>query len=579
MDIKLYYIEGISKLDTPYFSTLSEQVTYFDKHVIKTIINTYYPPFYKNSIRFDKDDCDFNTHINYIGLVDDDKTYYYFITNMTYNNQGVITLDIEMDSVQTYLFNTDFKSTTIERKFIDRWNSDKSINRNYIRENISKGIFSNVIKNYCNSSIYDPWVIIKTRTQWFSENEHLGESRVTNGILRLENDDNKNDYVPTPYRYYFAPLNFKTYKSGSSTYTFSGKYLINEAVEDTKVLGIYVIPFCPIEGITFDNDGNILSIGNTTPIFVKDYTATIKIYCLRGVDFVYPDVTAQNYDIRDITSIYSFPFLKNTSTSIYFNSNFVPSLLDENYYRIFFGDGGTKATFPTYNLINVNAKLSCWCDLMNGNRYYKISNENVISPFDDKYYSIQMNGSPLSYDLVNDAWKEYLSQNHATLATGILRTGLNFASIFAGKVNSVPETLHSASSTITPAINAVYTPDSIRQTGYLSQDFFQNASHIFIEVNKVNDFDYCAQYYHHYGYLVNEFINSTSSLATYCNTRYYYNYIKVSDITTHINMLEADNITDTISKRYKDGVRFWNVLSSGVTIGDYRYDNVEKIYL
>lgn len=579
MQIKLYYIEGISRVDTPYFSSFKEQADYFDTKLVKTIDNTYYPPFYKNTIKFDKDDCDFLTHINYLALVDDDKTYYYFITNMTYTNQGVMTLDIEMDSVQTYLFNTEFKSTTIERKFIDRWNGT-SINRSYIRENISNGIFDKITKTFLDSHL---WIIIKCSAYLYGE-----DSTFINMSFQQYHDkyyDTKSD-VPSPFYYYFAPIDRLKYGNDY----FDANLAIKAILNNDSVLGIYAVPFCPSDNININYSTNtISSYTNLDTVQIGTYTfesIVHNIYLFKGIIKVTSGITFTEYVQRLYEEDNSLPFYKNTALKTSFSSTNCPILLDENYYRIYFGDGGVKTSFPSYQFDKNKYYLYYCADIFSGYRYYKITNEEQ-SFFNDKFYTIQVNQSVLSYDLLNKPWNTYLATNKGTLLSGTLRSVENVGKLFLeyssgdivkGAIDT-GKTINQISSTYASLINAKYSPNTIKQSGDYSKDFFSNSSRIFKEIQRVNDYNYCAQYYHHFGYLVKEYLNSTKSLADYVNTRYYFNYVKVSDIITHIDLLEADNITDKISQRYKDGVRFWNVLTNGIEIGDYQYDNIEKSYL
>ena len=52
MNVYLYYVEGISRIDTPYFATktiqasLSKQEEFFDNHLVKTVELSFYPPHY-----------------------------------------------------------------------------------------------------------------------------------------------------------------------------------------------------------------------------------------------------------------------------------------------------------------------------------------------------------------------------------------------------------------------------------------------------------------------------------------------------------------------------------------------------
>ena len=58
MNVNLYYIHGISRIDTPYFATktsqatLSKQEEFFSNHLVLSVELSFYPPHYHNTIKF-----------------------------------------------------------------------------------------------------------------------------------------------------------------------------------------------------------------------------------------------------------------------------------------------------------------------------------------------------------------------------------------------------------------------------------------------------------------------------------------------------------------------------------------------
>ena len=136
MRIYFGYITGINRIDTPYFSSISQQSTWFSNKSIGYVDTTFYPPHYTNRIRVSTEDLDFNKSCNYVWFEYNGKTYYYFIDEITYINETLIEILITMDYIQTYYFNIIVSNGIIERKFINRWvnvNNQWCINRNYIR--------------------------------------------------------------------------------------------------------------------------------------------------------------------------------------------------------------------------------------------------------------------------------------------------------------------------------------------------------------------------------------------------------------------------------------------------------------
>ena len=90
MQIRFYYIDGISEIDTPYFSTLQAQETYFNNHYVSSMDYAFFPPYYTNIIPVGSDDLNFALNVNYLSFEYLGKTYYYFIENFEYVNENLI---------------------------------------------------------------------------------------------------------------------------------------------------------------------------------------------------------------------------------------------------------------------------------------------------------------------------------------------------------------------------------------------------------------------------------------------------------------------------------------------------------
>ena len=234
MVIKLYYIEGISRIDTPYYAnqgqqaTLAAQEAFFERHVVKEIDSAFYPPHYTNQVKLTTDDVDFNTNINYLSLEFNDKTYYYFIDDVEYLSENMIKLYITMDVIQTYMFDIRIASGVIERKFINRWTSNNKINRNYLREAVSDEEFIPVDFNIINGDV-SKWSIIGKKTEQLTIKQISG---YTNYYL----DDNVTliaamQQIPTSCTYGIVPLVART-NSNATT-----RYNANTGTTDTMNIG------------------------------------------------------------------------------------------------------------------------------------------------------------------------------------------------------------------------------------------------------------------------------------------------------------------------------------------------------
>lgn len=160
MAITLYYIEGITRADEPVFDSIDNQVKFFSNHMVSSIDSGFYPPHYQNEIRLQiNDEIDLTKSINYLSLEFGNKVYYYFIDDIEYISEDVISLLVTMDVIQTYMFDIDFINSAIERNTINRKTADGKINRDYIREQVSNGMYVNYEYQLIHNNI--DWIILK----------------------------------------------------------------------------------------------------------------------------------------------------------------------------------------------------------------------------------------------------------------------------------------------------------------------------------------------------------------------------------------------------------------------------------
>lgn len=144
MAITLYYIEGITRADEPVFDSIGNQVKFFSDHVVSSIDSGFYPPHYQNEIKLQiNDEIDLTKSINYLSLEFGNKVYYYFIDNIKYISEDVISLIVTMDVIQTYMFDVNFVNSQLDRNSITRYLDNTTINRDYLRENLSKSSLIN----------------------------------------------------------------------------------------------------------------------------------------------------------------------------------------------------------------------------------------------------------------------------------------------------------------------------------------------------------------------------------------------------------------------------------------------------
>ena len=611
MKINLYYVEGISRIDTPSFNTkthigtIQDQEEFFLTKLKKSIDMTFYPPYYRNSIKFDQDDLVITDNVNYLSLEYNGKTYYYFIDEINYTSTGIITLEVSMDTIQTFMFDIYISSGIIERKFINRWVGN-NINRLYKRENVSSGLYTFELRNLVNSN--QGWMII-------------GKIVNTPSPITINECGITGEKIFYPSEIVLYP-----YSQGSNiiynnvTYTVVTNKFIAEQCSNPYLGDMYVIPFSPFK-ITDYNPSNgyinsdkfVGSIDNNQLVAIQPKASLINDW---STAIVSSDI--KNYD-------YTFNFVKNTNKSIVFNSSFEPVLFDENYIKVIFGSRSSNTTVSLYMYDTPQLRCCYFANILEGSRFYFISSD--FNNIKDDYRTLVADYAPIKLDLISDKYAQFNVTNkyrwleavgNAAVNGTLLFTNIGLKSAFASKDiakiaatsltpkrqqlskkgkraiesierglrDDIPGNIDKGVSNLFPLMSQAYEdynkkhePDNIKQASS-NNDITSYSYQIIFEIQKVNDYEQCAQYYHRNGYLVDEYITQVSNIFNLIKNRYYYDMLKMSVPEVHLhNVIEDEDTVGLIEERFETGLRLWNVKNSDVIMGDFTYDNVELDYL
>lgn len=435
MKINLYYIDGISNIDTPYFggptseASMALQEDYFDNNIVKSIEYSFYPPHYQNVIKFDSEDVDFNTTFNYLSLEFNNKRYYYFVDDIEYVSESIMRVYITMDVIQTYMFNIEIKSGIIERKFIDRWIKDLGnaykINREYIRENVSNCDFV-----FNNKLVYNKseWFAFVSVSKFATDTEYAGYD-----IIYSNAPGNK--LVYTSYPFYIIPIHEYTVNgyglgfinsacgvSANKVNTYIGNdFSLGEFLSKPETISAYICPFNP--------NPNEIAIGNNDDIVLDDTFVvtgeTKQIGGVKNVDLfaIIPNVALEwvpgstsPYAVNPRTDVlfvptdktYQFNFIRNNLVGVNFSSVYMPVLFDENYIRYTFGSRVNYTSIPLYYLEYPQVYGHYTFNPSNGNRIYWLT--STING-QDIYNTCVIDNNVLNLDIKSVAWKEYVASN------------------------------------------------------------------------------------------------------------------------------------------------------------------------
>ena len=631
---KLICCPGISRLDEPCFENITQQTLYFNS-LESTEIDAVYPPYYTNKISFSTEDINITEKYNYLSLQFNGKYYYYFIDDISYINEDIFELQITMDTIQTFMFDFSIINATVTRNSIKRWNSDETINRNYIRENLSKGDFVDYMYS---EMITDIGFAIAYSTKAFSNTDVP-----TCDII----DEFKS--VPTGLYAYILPifnsttiaaatanggkLKFGWYRldpdlpsPSNSTYVGAefnwSDFNINKLVDNPYITNIiYINASCISTVFDYKFTDNTSTINGVSELYIrtkrsaltgneeKKYPQVNRTYLATIDNVKYPYLSVKslpNYFVN--INFYSVkPFSKNINLGVKFNSNFVPQLMDNNYISFAYGERGTMCEFPLHKAKKPTLDIYQAVDLFTGTRCYYISNNNSGT---DRYMTLISTPNPQTFNLINDAWNNYYANNKATLGAlgttsaiaNILYKGAysnyNNSVILSAKYKSQDIAspmakmglLNTGLNVINYGVDRLITrenlenaPGSVIQTGTITTDTLNKSAQQLMRNMYVSDIEECAEELEHYGYKQNMDISNVDNVFAELNNRYYYNIIKLEDISIKEKILIGNVLKSDLIARFENGLRMWNY-NNGELLTDgigYRlaFDNVEKDYL
>lgn len=446
MDINLCKITGMSRVDTPNFSTLQEQSDYFDDSIVSTISTTFYPPHFTNEIKMSVEDTNFTSNINYCFFEYGGKRYYYFIDDIEYVNESLINLSITMDTIQTYMFDIRVTNGIIERKFINRYNvvprptPHYVINRNYLRENVSAGVFEPNIKAYIHD-INEPYIICIKSTEPICKDALDATTKFTlsNGNV-VESPFNYSFYFPTQFFKQLVLDNVKfdgtSYSTPTTIYPIESNPLshiewefLNYVLTEPSVIDAYAIPirYCN-QLFTYDSDTQTATLkapygqeimfykGSNFPSIIQslqpNHYPFMFTWQIKGssIGSYTPSICKLDAFYNEESISLTGTNVRNNTIDVPFSSIYMPMLVDENYRYTIFGNNSAQSNYPIH-LITGDEAITLYDEFIccNGTSVYNIGRDD--SQRRDTYSTVTLDTNIGSFDLFNDPYKDYIANN------------------------------------------------------------------------------------------------------------------------------------------------------------------------
>lgn len=636
MDINFYYIAGLDRYNIYNFSTSQEMTTFLNSKLITKVNLSFFPPKYTDQIKVEYEDLSLETSVNYLSIVFRGRTYYYFIESIEYVNEDVYIINISLDSIMTYYFDIEFSDGIVERKHIKRWNGN-IINRAYIRENVSNGLFE---YNDKSTVTHEKWIVVKSTSVYL----------VASYKAKFDTITTKNGQVHTSCGFFIGPyeLNAVDYNVNwlppsqdevdnyVSTYPYP---TILSAMNSDKTIDAYILPFCPVTGMSYSYDlipgtAQREVIFNVEKLRDKTDESILPLIGLKEDEITGVSGNPATHGLwhtKYYSTLISLGFTKNTTLGLSHTYLYEPCLLDENYFRIIAGTNSAYATYPVHTLRLPSITFAYHANIDDASCIYTLYSQVDNDIFSNSVIDTNM----ASISLFNSPWQNYLANiKSRVVATSLsavtslatMFTGIASNSVYANRarneilsnksnydkrykiptlkkraqremniisnrqgdrnaeaISSFSENfLGSMANDISSAFNALYTPPSPKQLGSAVTNLNSYDFQLWHQRLIVNDIAEVAEYYHRRGNLVNTYVTYNEintdnyPLFHYFITRHYFNYLKFASLDITLKCLSDREFVDDIMERLMHGITIWNL---SVPIGTYQYDNVEEDYL
>ena len=619
MTLKLMNVPGIDDMNIIRFASATELNSYFAGKVVKEIEYSYFPPHYTDKIKIEVDDIKY-TNINYLMINQYYRNYYYFIESIEYINESLIEISIRMDTIMTYYVNIEIDEGIVERKHIDRFLYDSNrINRDYIRENLSDGLFLEQEKNYIVRPDDLKWLIVKTTAEL-----RIG---VNNPRASYINAPNAQKEFPSAYGFYIGPMDnhsitvkYTDLQTESVTYPYVS---LLGAIKDNRVVDIYVVPFNPIDELEYNETNHELSCSwpstKTANDIIPFMTWNYDEYTGLGVNGKFALINQKVYT----QNVKNNPLYleRNTHLGYAYQSRYIPCLLDSNYIRFSFGSENSNVSYPLHAIEYIDESstyglsLMYTCNIEDGTKTYI-----VTQPSDNpaKFSAIAIDSNVPSMSLANDPWKDY----QANIKGRLFSVGMDVVSSAAGcfidvagisagakirksrvmndarnydrratrnprlkrkpldRLNAITDEaaidtrdamagfgkgiIGAIGSEIATAANAMWAAPTAKSLGNIMDSDSSYQLAIWYQWSIVDDIEFVALYYHKYGNLVNKMYPYHGAFYDEFNNRYYFNYIKFASITLHLTsfgnevMVAEAGVIEDIAQRFMNGMTMWN---------------------
>lgn len=538
--------------------------------------------------------------VNYLRYLQDSKWFYFFITDRIYVNENTTAIALDLDVMQTFLFDFEIEESFILREHQDRYVTKPTdstkltaiFNKEY--ENIETGenfIFRNDFKvkeNYPDAII--PLTKDKAATLLWATiicKEKIGNE--SSGTTTIKG-------IPTNVYTYIAPIYFRPEGSAgiinldinTTLSTGNAKVCLTRAefeelTQDPKVISISLSKYAPFnyeaiaetgtQGTTYVIKSSLELLEYDIVLYKGSTGAMFKIRDYKMLDF--PEYETELYNV--------FQDIQKTQLSINNdkNINFEPKLKTNQFSAFVLEYGETKLNldFAAFDFQTKYIEQRPTFSIKGSQMFYILSYLSAEASPNYKLLLDTQNEMPLR----TDAWLQYLSQNKNSLitgtktqiATGLISTAItgvtggDFATVSA--VQSGVGVISSIANNIARIRDLKETPDQVSNpAGDISQSILESDMNLRFKLyeREKQFMNKAFGFFYHYGYRCNAFKKPD------LKSRYYFNFVQTTGANLKTDI--SNNVSARIAAIFDRGITFWHWRDANFKgVLNYKYENVE----
>lgn len=547
--------------------------------------------------------------------------YYYYITSATINSNNQISLDLQLDTVQTYYFNPsiEFSDCLINRAHLNRFidNGDGTVSfdgtetsclfKGEENSELPKRLVkrSKLKLKYTGSSIFDDWVEenvafwvyvfldkqhqykIKNiddsnqdadyRSIWlaynFKKGEYISDLGVvvfpvmaSNKHIYIEYESIKIDLSQTAFEYFRNAINPEQGKDISS-YFFNIKFSL-------------VSPFRNSSNANYRLDENGNLVFNAFYKYEADnfiMAGGSRIVRIQGdlglVAGLVQDSDPIESEDYELTA--TFNFNKNEIIGANKNTKFNPKLLNSNYKELHItGQNGEEYSYDVQKINSNNISILYSEPIQpEVTKYYariKAPSGLYIEATNESYLGL-IGSSDNGLSIANNTYAQFLANNKNFW----MQSNLNiFENAMKGAIGGAISSKGKVSSAVTAGIGAgIGALDSIVERHYTIDNMknapnsIKNANGNIIFNNLVNEMRLYIEEYEALSKDIdsaneNMFVNGFNyeildNIKNYDHIRKYFNFVQ-AEVENIGGISISNNAREDLRQRFRNGVRFWN---------------------